>query len=102
MKEHRSMASLTFAAASFEPVYGWFEQHPGLAVEVWALEDARAVALLAYCDGPDDDFGWANWARSAYDDPSELSALFERLQIEAEDSVTTQLGAAFPGLFAAA
>jgi hypothetical protein len=93
------MTSLTFAAASFEPVYGWFEQHPGAAVEVWALEDGRAVALLAYCDGPGDAFGWCDWVRSAYDDPSELSALFERLQIEAEDSVTAQLTTAFPGVF---
>ena len=94
------MTSLTFAAAGFEPIYGWFEQHPGVAVEVWALEEGRAVALLAYCNGPNDDFGWANWVRSAYDDPSELSALFERLQIEADDSLVAQLNTAFPGVFA--
>ncbi len=96
------MSSLTFASAAFEPIYAWFEQHPGLAVQVWGLEEGRAVALLAYSDGPDDAFGWANWARAAFEDPSELSGQFERLQLEADDSVVAQLNPAFPGVFAPA
>ena len=92
-------APLTFAAAAFEPVYGWFEQHAGVAVEVWGLENDRAAALLAYCDGPADEFGWSNWARAANEDPSAICALFERLQLDAEDAVTAQLTAAFPGVF---
>lgn len=94
--------SLFFSSASFEPVYGWLEQHPGAQVQVWGLENGVRVALLAYSDGPGDDFGWANWASSSYDDPSELSAVFERLELVAEGEVTTPLGAAFPGTFAAA
>ena len=94
-------APLTFAATAFEPIYSWFEQHPGVAVEVWALENEREVALLAYCDGPQDEFGWGNWVRAANEDPSEICGLFERLQLVAEDAVTAQLTAAFPGMFAA-
>jgi hypothetical protein len=93
------MTSLTLAASAFEPIYGWFEQHPGTAVEVWALEESRAAALLAYCEGPNDAFGWSNWVRAAYDDPSELLGLFERLKIEADDAVAAELNTAFPGIF---
>jgi hypothetical protein len=93
------MTSLTFASTAFEPIYGWFEQHAGVVVEVWGLEEGRAVALLAYCDGPNDTFGWSNWVRSAYDDPSELSGLFERLQIDVDDNAVAQLNPAFPGVF---
>jgi hypothetical protein len=57
------------------------------------------MALLAYSDGPGDDFGWANWAKSAYDDPSELCALFEQLELVAEGETATQLQAAFAGVF---
>jgi hypothetical protein len=94
------IVSLYFASGQFEPVYGWLEQHAGLQVEVWGLENGRRMALLAYSDGPGDDYGWANWAKAAYDDPSELSALFEQLELVAESSVADQLKAAFGGLFA--
>jgi hypothetical protein len=94
-------APLSFASESFEPIYSWFEQHAGMAVEVWGLENDRAVALLAYCDGPGDEFGWANWTRAANEDPSVICGLFERLQLEAEDAVAAQLTAAFPDLFTA-
>ena len=95
-------APLSFASESFEPIYSWFEQHAGVAVEVWALEDDRAVALIAYCNGPQDEFGWSDWTRAANEDPSEICGLFERLQLVADDAVTAQLNAAFPGVFTAA
>ena len=93
------ITNLYFASSGFEQVYGWLEQHPGLAVEVWGLETGRRMALLAYSDGPSDDYGWANWARSAYEDPSELAALFEQLELVAEHETADQLQAAFPGVF---
>jgi hypothetical protein len=94
------LTNLYFASSNFEPVYGWLEQHAGLAVEVWGLEQGRRMALLAYGDGPGDDFAWANWVKSAYDDPSELSTLFEQLELVAEGDAATQLQAAFSGVFA--
>lgn len=90
-----------FASSQFEPVYGWLEQHPGLAVEVWGLEQGRRMALLAYSDGPGDDFGWSNWARQANDDPSELLGAFDQLELVAESEVATQLQAAFPSVLKA-
>ena len=94
------IASLYFAASQFETVYGWLEQQAGLQVEVWGLDNGRRMALLAYSDGPGDDYGWANWARSGFQDPSELSALFEQLELVADSAVTAQLTTAFPGVFA--
>lgn len=93
------LTNIFLAVADFEPVYGWLEQHPGLAVEVWGLEQGRRAALLAYSDGPGDDYDWANWARAAYDDPSELAGLFEQLELVAEGETTAQLQSAFPGIF---
>lgn len=90
------LVNLTFASASFEQVFGWLEQHAGLAVEVWGLETGRRMALVAYSDGPGDEFGWANWARSAYEDPSQLSALFETLELVAESETADQIKAALP------
>ena len=49
--------SLFLAPADFEPVYGWFEANAGARVQVWGLDDNRRAALLAYSDGPGDDFG---------------------------------------------
>jgi hypothetical protein len=95
------ITSLYLASSQFEPVYGWLEGHPGVAVEIWGLETGRRMALLAYSDGPGDDFGWSNWARSAYDDPSEACSLFDQLELAAESDPTSQLKAAFPGVFAA-
>ena len=93
------LTNLYFAPSDFEPVYGWLEQHAGLAVEVWGLEQGRRMALLAYSDGPGDDYGWANWAKSACEDPSELSLLFEQLELVAEGEAAGQLQAAFAGMF---
>jgi hypothetical protein len=95
------LANQYLASAQFEPVYGWLEQHPGLAVEVWGLEQGRRMALLAYSDGPGDDFGWANWARSTNDDPSGLLTAFEQLELVAESDVATQLQVAVPGVLRA-
>ena len=95
------LTNLYFASSDFEPVFGWLEQHPGAAVEVWGLEQGRRMALIAYSDGPGDDFGWANWARSTNDDPSGLLAAFEQLELVAESDVATQLQAAFPGVLRA-
>lgn len=95
------LTNLYFASSDFEPVFGWLEQHPGAAVEVWGLEQGRRMALIAYSDGPGDDFGWANWARSADEVPSQLSALFEQLELVAEGDAATQLQSAFAGVFKA-
>ena len=76
-------ASLVFKSADFEPVYGWLEGQPDLAVEVWGLENDRRAALLAYNDDPQDGFSWSNWAAAARDDPSELVGLFETLTLVA-------------------
>jgi hypothetical protein len=94
------ITSLYFASSQFEPIYGWLEAQAGLQVEVWGLETGRRMALLAYSDGPDDDFGWADWARSASEDPSELSGMFETLELVAESAVADQLKAAFAGVLA--
>jgi len=93
------LVNLYFAFADFEQVFGWLEQHPGLALEVWGLEQGRHMTLLAYSDGPGDDFGWSNWANAAYDDPSELAGLFDQLELVAESGVTAQLQSAFPNAF---
>lgn len=94
------LANLYFAFSDFEPVFGWLEQHPGLALEVWGLEQGRRMALVAYSDGPGDDYGWANWLRSAApDDPSELAAIFEQLELVAESETTAQLQSAFANVF---
>jgi hypothetical protein len=94
------LVNLTFASAGFEALYEWLEQHPGLAVEVWGLETGRRMALVAYSDGPGDDFGWANWVRSACADPSQLSALFETLELVADIETADQLKAALPDVMA--
>jgi LmbE family N-acetylglucosaminyl deacetylase len=91
--------SLYLHASQLEPVYGWFEQHGEAKVEVWALENARRSALLAYGDGPPDAFGWSNWATSVAQDPSGLLSLFEELELAVDGDTATQLSAAFPGLF---
>ncbi len=91
--------SLFLAPADFEPVYGWFEDHAGVRVQVWGLDDNRRGALLAYSDGPGDDFGWGNWVTKAYDDPSEIVPLFGRLELIVDADVAASLQAAFPGRF---
>jgi hypothetical protein len=94
------MASLMLDADDerLERIYGWVEQHPGSQVEFWGLEDSRRFALLAYSDGGDDAFGWSNWATKASQDPSDLVALFDQVEIVVGTEVATALEAAFPGL----
>jgi hypothetical protein len=92
-------ASLVFKSADFEPVYGWLEGQPDLAVEVWGLENDLRAALLAYNDDPQDGFSWSNWAAAARDDPSELVGLFETLTLVAEPEAAAKVSQAFPGVF---
>jgi len=82
----------------FEPVYGWLEDHEGVRVQVWGVDDNRRAALLAYSDGPGDEFGWSNWLTKAYDDPSEILPLLGRLELIVDPDIATSLSAAFPGL----
>ena len=82
-----------------EAVYGWLEQHKGSQVQLWGQEHSRRAALLAYSDGPNDDFGWSDWATKAYDDPSELLALYDRLELVAESELASTLNATFLGVF---
>jgi len=93
------LTNLYFAFSNFEPVFGWLEAHPGLTLEVWGLERGRRMALLAYSDGPGDDYGWSNWLRSAAEDPSQLACLFEQLELVAEGETATQLQQAFANVF---
>ena len=92
--------SLFLAPADFEPVYGWFEANAGARVQVWGLDDNRRAALLAYSDGPGDDFGWSNWVTTAYEDPSEILTVFARLELAVDADIAASLNAAFPGLLA--
>jgi hypothetical protein len=85
--------------AKLEAVYTWLEQHKGSQVQLWGLENQRRAALLAYSDGPDDDFGWGNWAVKVGDDPSELLAFFEQLELVVDAAVATTLNATFLGVF---
>jgi hypothetical protein len=94
--------SLFLAPADFEPVYGWFESHAGSRVQVWGLDDNRRAALVAYSDGPGDDFGWGNWVCNAYEDPSQIAPLFGRLELVVEADLAASLEAAFPGRFTTA
>jgi hypothetical protein len=94
--------SLFFSTANFEAIYGWLETHEDAQVEVWGLEEDRRAALLAYRNAPPDAFDWSNWARKAYDDPSELSALFETLELVTSAEVGASLKTAFPGAFSPA
>jgi hypothetical protein len=93
------MTTLSLSSSNFEPVYGWLEPRK-TAVEVWGLENGLRAALVAYSEGPGDDFGWSNWVRQAYDDPSEILQLFETLELTADVETTSGLSTAFPGVFA--
>ena len=92
-------ASLVFKSAEFEPVYGWLEGQPDLAVEVWGLENDRRAALLAYNDDPQEGFSWSNWAAADPEDASELAGLFEDLALVAGPEVMAKVSQAFPGVF---
>jgi hypothetical protein len=94
--------SLFLNTANFEPIYGWLEARDDAQVEVWGLEDDRRAALLAYRNAPPDGFGWSDWARRAYDDPSELSGVFETLELVTSAEVAASLKTAFPGAVAPA
>jgi hypothetical protein len=94
--------SLVMAASGFEPVYTWLEAHPGAPVAVWGLDHGRRAALLAYSTGADDAFGWSDWAGRVLEDPSEILAGFEQLDLEfQDDALPRQLQFAFPGVFTA-
>jgi len=95
------MASLLIDPQTLEGVFGWLEQNGGQPVQLWGWEDNRRAALLAYTDGPGDDFGWSNWVTKAYEDPSEILPLFGRLELVVEADVAASLTAAFPGLLIA-
>ena len=95
--------TLSLRAVDLEPVYGWLEQHAEVLVEVWGQEQGRRAALLAYSDGQPDGFSWSNWVCAAYQDPSQVMALFEDLEIAlAADADAASLKAAFPELLPAA
>jgi len=91
--------NLAFKSANFEAVYGWLENQPDLAVEVWGVEEGRRVALLAYNDNPQDGFSWSNWAAADREDPSGFAELFEDLILLAEPDAAAKLSQAFPGVF---
>jgi len=93
--------SLFLAARDFEPVYSWFEDHAGVGVQAWGWDDNRRSALLAYSDGPGDNFGWSNWVTSGFEDPSQILEPFPRLELVVEADVAASLNAAFPGLLTA-
>jgi hypothetical protein len=93
--------NLSLRGADLEPLYGWLEQHGDVLVEVWGLENGRRAALLAYSDGPPDGFSWSNWVSSAYQDPSEVMALFQDVELAlGADADADLLRGAFPGLLA--
>jgi len=91
--------SLLLKPDRLEPVYGWLEQNGGAQVQLWAWENNRRSALLAYSDGPDDAFGWSNWASNAGGDPSVLCGLFEQLELVTAPEMATKLNATFLGAF---
>jgi len=94
--------SLMMAAGGFEPIYTWLEARPGAPVMVWALDHGRRAALLAYSAGADDAFGWSDWVGRALEDPSEILAAFEQLELTfPDDALPRQLQFAFPGVFTA-
>jgi len=96
------MASLFVNPQALEGVFGWLEQNRGQPVQLWGWENNRRAALLAYTDGPGDDFGWSNWASAARPDPSALCPLFQQVELQVEESQAAQLVAAFPGVVTAA
>ncbi len=91
--------SLMLKPDRLEAIFGWLEQHGGAPVQLWAWENGRRVALLAYSDGAEDAIGWSNWASSDRADPSELIALFEQLELVTDDATATKLNATFLGVF---
>ena len=91
--------SLMLKPDKLEAVYGWLEDHGGTQVQLWAWESKRRMAMLAYSDGGDDAFGWSNWAASDRADPSELTTLFEQLELVVDSTTATTLNATFLGVF---
>jgi hypothetical protein len=91
--------SLILKPEKLEPVYGWLESNGGAKVQLWGWETGRRAALLAYSDGAEDAFGWSNWASKAGEDPSELTPLFDQLELVVESDLATRLNATFLGTF---
>jgi hypothetical protein len=94
--------SLLLKPDRLEAVYGWLEDHGGVQAQLWAWENNRRVALVAYSDGGEDAFGWSNWASKDRADPSELTTLFEQLELITDDATATKLNATFLGVFTVA
>jgi hypothetical protein len=93
--------TLSLRGADLEPVYGWLEQHGDVLVEVWGLENSRRAALLAYSEGPPDGFSWSNWVSAAYQDPSEVMALFQAVELAlTTEADAASLKGAFPQVLA--
>ena len=82
-----------------EAVYSWLQQRRGSAVQLFGREAGKKAALLAYGDGADDEFGWANWVTKVADDPSTLLPLFDELELVTDEVAASALNALFLGVF---
>ena len=82
-----------------EAIYGWLQDRRGSGSQLFGWEAGRKAALLAYGDGADDPFGWANWAAKIAGDPSTLLPLFDQLEIVTDESAASALNATFLGAF---
>ena len=84
-----------------EAVYSWLQQRRGSVVQLFGWEAGKKAALLAYGDGADDEFGWANWVTKVADDPSTLLPLFDQLELVTDEGAASALNALFLGVFQA-
>ena len=82
-----------------EAVYSWLQQRRGSAVQLFGWEAGEKAALLAYGDGADDEFGWANGVTKVADDPSTLLPLFDQLELVTDEPTASALNASFLGIF---
>ena len=84
-----------------EAVYSWLQQRRGSVVQLFGWEAGKKAALLAYGDGADDEFGWANWVTKVADDPSTLLPLFDQLELVTDEGAASALNALFLGVLQA-
>ena len=82
-------------------MYSWLQQRRGSVVQLFGWEAGKKAALLAYGDGADDEFGWANWVTKVADDPSTLLPLFDQLELVTDEGAASALNALFLGVFQA-
>ncbi len=82
-----------------EAVYSWLQQRRGSAVQLFGWEAGKKAGLLAYGDGADDEFGWANWVTKVVDDPSNLLPFFDQLELVTDEVAASALNALFLGVF---